>query len=141
MASSTLVWLLPTISLSRYTWSLTVALLVLPRRRWRRYDRSLARTTSVRRESRRGDSNPEPLDYKSSALPIAPRRQSMGTSPGARIGTTQGTSEHHYPDGTWRRRHGSAPVRVAVRCHPRAAAFISVPLAGRTGSRAWVRPS
>src|SRR3954449_6271397 len=92
MASSTLVWLLPTISLSRYTWSLTVALLVLPRRRWRRYDRSLARTTSVRRESRRGDSNPEPLDYKSSALPIAPRRRTCGTSPAPRIGTALAAS-------------------------------------------------
>ena|SRR5262245_22601326 len=25
--------------------------------------------------SRRGDSNPQPLDYKSSALPVAPRRR------------------------------------------------------------------
>src|SRR5688500_10172198 len=43
-------------------------------------------------ESRRGDSNPQPPDYKSGALPVAPRRRDMGTSPGTRIGTPQGTT-------------------------------------------------
>ncbi len=39
--------------------------------------------------SRRGDSNPQPPDYKSGALPVAPRRRDTGTRPGTRIGTRQ----------------------------------------------------
>src|SRR3954454_1127794 len=53
MASSTLVWLLPTISLNRYTWSLTARLLTCPPPRWQRSSRSLARTARVRDPSRR----------------------------------------------------------------------------------------
>ncbi len=40
--------------------------------------------------SRRGDSNPQPPDYKSGALPVAPRRRDAGTGPGTRIGTSEG---------------------------------------------------
>src|SRR3954447_6007957 len=91
MASSTLVWLLPTISLNRYTRSLTAPLLVVARRGGGGYDAEAGPDDARWGEngSRRGDSNPEPLDYKSSALPIAPRRRDPGTGPGTRIGTSR----------------------------------------------------
>src|SRR4051812_14647197 len=80
MASSMLVVLLPTISLSRYTWSLT------------RPPPCPSTPREGGRASRRGDSNPEPPDYKSGALPVAPRRRAAAL-PRGRVDPTEPSGE------------------------------------------------
>src|SRR3954447_22959732 len=85
IASSMLVWLLPTISLNRYTWSLTAAPdwaggpTGAPWHEQRRRA-PIGAAASEPLRSRRRDSTPEPPDYKSGALPVAPRRRDGRTT-------------------------------------------------------------
>src|SRR5665811_1722206 len=61
--------------------TLTLPSIHAGRRRWEREEAPLLHhirrlRTVLRRQSRRGDSNPQPPVYKTGALPVAPRRRS-----------------------------------------------------------------